>query len=165
MPTDLAASLYEVVLAVHIMAVVVAFGVTFAYPIMFKVAARHDPRSLPLVHRIEYTVERMLINPGLALVLLAGIYLASKGHYWSDFFVQWGLAAVVVIGALIGAVMIPTAKRAELAAARDLAASGDGEMVLGDEYRALVRRLTAVGTLLSLIVLVTILFMALHVGS
>jgi hypothetical protein len=165
MPTDLAASLYEVVLAVHIMAVVVAFGVTFAYPIMFTVAARHDPRSLPLVHRIEYTVERMLINPGLALVLLAGIYLASKGHYWSDFFVQWGLAAVVVIGALIGAVMIPTAKRAELAAARDLAASGDGEMVLGDEYRALVRRLTAVGTLLSLIVLVTILFMALHVGS
>jgi hypothetical protein len=159
------ASLYEVVLAVHIMAVVVAFGVTFAYPIMFTVAARHDPRSLPLVHRIEYTVERMLINPGLALVLLAGIYLASKGHYWSDFFVQWGLAAVVVIGALIGAVMIPTAKRAELAAARDLAASGDGEMVLGDEYRALARRLTAVGTLLSLIVLVTILFMALHVGS
>lgn len=147
------------------MAVVVAFGVTFAYPIMFTVAARHDPRSLPLVHRIEYTVERMLINPGLALVLLAGIYLASKGHYWSDFFVQWGLAAVVVIGALIGAVMIPTAKRAELAAARDLAASGDGEMVLGEEYRALVRRLTAVGTLLSLIVLVTILFMALHVGS
>jgi hypothetical protein len=165
MPTDPAASLFEVVLAIHIMAVVVAFGVTFAYPIMFTVAARHDPRGLPLVHRIEYTVERMLINPGLLLVLLAGIYLASKGHYWSDFFVQWGLAAVVVIGALVGGVMIPTAKRAELAAARDVAAGGDGEIVLGEEYRALARRLTAVGTLLSLIVLVTILFMALHVGS
>jgi hypothetical protein len=165
MPTDPAASLFEVVLAIHIMAVVVAFGVTFAYPIMFAVAARHDPRSVPLVHRIEYTVERMLINPGLLLVLLAGIYLASKGHYWSDFFVQWGLAAVLVIGALVGAVMIPTAKRAELAAARDVAAAGDGEIVLGEEYRALLRRLTAVGTLLSLLVLVTILFMALHVGS
>jgi hypothetical protein len=171
MLTDPAASLYEVVLAVHIMAVVVAFGVTFAYPIMFAVAARHDPRSLPLVHRIEYTVERMLINPGLALVLLAGIYLASKGHYWSDFFVQWGLAAVVVIGALIGAVMIPTAKRAELVAARDLAAVGAGEAQgeaptqLSNEYRALVRRLSTVGTLLSLIVLVTIVFMALHVGA
>jgi hypothetical protein len=160
-----AATFYEVVLAVHIMAVVVAFGVTFAYPIMFAVAARHDPRSVPLVHRIEYTVERMLINPGLLLVLLAGIYLASKGHYWSDFFVQWGLAAVVVIGALVGAVMIPTAKRAEIAAARDVAAAGDGEIVLGEEYRALLRRLTAVGTLLSLLVLVTILFMALHVGA
>jgi Predicted integral membrane protein (DUF2269) len=162
-----AASLYEVVLAIHIMAVVVTFGVTFAYPIMFAVAARHDPRSLPLVHRIEYTVERTLINPGLALVLLAGIYLASKGHFWSDFFVQWGLGAVVVIGALIGAVMIPTAKRAEQIAARDLAASGDGggEAQLSDEYRALVRRLSGVGGLLSLLVLVTILLMALHVGA
>ena len=156
---------YEVVLAVHVMAVVVAFGVTFAFPILFAVAARQDPRSLPVLHRIEYTLERVLINPGLALVVIAGIYLASKGHYWSDFFVQWGLAAVVVIGALVGGVMIPTAKRAELAAARDVAAGGDGEIVLGDEYRALVRRLTVVGTLLSLIVLVTILLMALHVGS
>jgi hypothetical protein len=175
MPTYLAASLYEIVLAVHIMAVVVAFGVTFAYPIMFAVAARHDPRGLPLLHRIEYTIERMLINPGLALVLLAGIYLASKGHFWSDFFVQWGLAAVVVIGALIGAVMIPTAKRAEQIATRDVAAAtatagavggaGGAEIEMSEEYRALVRRLSSVGTLLSLIVLVTILFMALHVGA
>jgi hypothetical protein len=175
--TPLAASFYEVVLAVHIMAVVIAFGVTFAYPIMFAVAAKHGPRSLPLVHRIEYSIERMLINPGLALVLIAGIYLASKGHYWSDFFVQWGLAAVVVIGALIGSVMIPTAKRAELTAARDLAAIDAGAagpvgapgaeptVEMSEEYRALVRRLSTVGTLLSLLVLATIAIMALHVGA
>jgi hypothetical protein len=177
MLTDPAASLYEVVLAVHIMAVVIAFGVTFAYPIMFAVAAKHGPRSLPLVHRIEYSIERMLVNPGLALVLIAGIYLASKGHYWSDFFVQWGLAAVVVIGALVGAVMIPTAKRAEIAAARDLAAIDAGasgtpgtpgtesSVEMSEEYRALVRRLSTVGTLLSLLVLATIAIMALHVGA
>jgi hypothetical protein len=177
MLTAIAASLFEVVLAIHIMAVVVAFGVTFAYPIMFAVAARHDPRALPLMHRVEYTIERTLINPGLLLVILAGIYLASKGHFWSDFFVQWGLGAAIVIGALVGAVMIPTAKRAELAAARDVAAAGDaaaagtgtaagaGEIVMSDEYRALVKRLTVVGSGLSGLVLVTILFMALHVGS
>jgi uncharacterized membrane protein len=161
-----AASLYEFVLAVHIMAVVVAFGVTFAYPIMFAVGARNDPRSLPLLHRIEYTIERYLINPGLLLVLIAGIYLASEGHFWSDFFVQWGLGAVVVIGALIGSLMIPTAKRAEQIAARDVAGADDGaEVKLSDEYRALVRRLSSVGTLLSLLVLVTVLFMALHLGA
>ncbi|HLH13359.1 MAG TPA: DUF2269 family protein [Solirubrobacteraceae bacterium] len=167
MLTSVAASLYEVVLAVHIMAVVVAFGVTFAYPIMFAVAARHDPRGLPLLHRVEYSVERMLINPALLLVLLAGIYLASKGHYWSDFFVQWGLAAVVLIGGLVGSVMIPTAKRAEQAAARDLAAAGgEGDGVaMSDEYRTLVRRSSLVGTLISVLVLVTILFMALHIGA
>jgi hypothetical protein len=171
MLTDLAASFYEVVLAVHIMAVVIAFGVTFAYPIMFAVAAKHGPRSLPLVHRIEYSIERMLVNPGLALVLIAGNYLASKGHYWSDFFVQWGLAAVIVIGALVGAVMIPTAKRAEVAAARDIAAIDAGapgaetNIEMSEEYRALVRRLSTVGTLLSLLVLATIAIMALHVGA
>jgi hypothetical protein len=164
---SIAASFYEVVLAIHIMAVVVAFGVTFAYPIMFAVGARRDPRSLPLLHRIEYTIERMLINPALVLVVLAGVYLASKGHFWSQFFVQWGLAAVVVIGGLVGSVMIPTAKRAEAVAERDLAALGAGTGAGGDatglemsaEYQALVRRLTIVGSLLSTLVLVTILFM------
>ena len=41
-----AASLYEFILAVHVMAVVAAFGVTFAYPIMFMVAAKHQPAAV-----------------------------------------------------------------------------------------------------------------------
>ncbi len=155
-----ATSLYDFILAIHIMAVVVAFGVTFAYPIMFAVGARHGARSLPLLHRVEYTIERYLVNPGLLVVVLAGIYLASKGHLWDQFFVQWGLAAAVVIGGLIGAVMLPTAKRAEQIAARDLDASGHGDPEMSEEYQALVRRLSAVGSLLSALVLVTILLMA-----
>jgi hypothetical protein len=155
----IAASAYEIVLAVHVMAVVVAFGVTFAYPVMFAVGARHGARSLPLLHRIEYTIERYLINPGLLLVLLAGIFLASDGHHWSEFFVQWGLAAVIVIGGLVGGVMIPTAKRAEQIAERDIAAAPGGDVDFSDEYRAVVKRLTVVGSLLSGLVLLTILFM------
>src|SRR5436190_3063482 len=157
MRLPVATSFYEVIVAVHVMAVVIAFGVTFAYPVIFAVGARTDPRALPLLHRIEYTIERRLINPGLLLVVVAGIYLASDGHLWSEFFVQWGLGASVVIGALVGAVMIPTAKRAEQLA-RD-AAVGAGPVAIGDDYRALARRLTLVGALLSLLVLVTILFM------
>ena len=157
-----ASSVYEVVVSIHVMAVVVAFGVTFAYPIMFAVAARHDPRGLPLMHRVEYTIERMLINPGLLLVILAGAYLASKGHHWSEFYVQWGLGAAIVIGGLVGSVMIPTSKRAEKIAERDVAAAGDGGIEMSEEYRGLVRRLSIVGTLLSVLVLVTILFMAIQ---
>jgi hypothetical protein len=126
------------------------------------VGARADPRSLPVLHRIEYSIERRLINPGLLVVLLAGIYLASKLHVWSAFYVQWGLAAVVVIGAVIGAVMIPTAKRAEALAARDLAGGGGDEESFSEEYRALTRRLATVGSLISLLVLVTVYFMATH---
>jgi hypothetical protein len=156
---------YEVVLAVHIMAVIIAFGVTFAYPIMFSVAARLDPRSLPVLHRIEYSIEQRLTNPGLVVVLAAGIYLASKLHVWSAFYVQWGFAAVIVIGGVVGAVMIPTAKRAAALAERDLAASSEDPVSFSDEYRALTRRLATVGTLLSVLVLVTVYFMATHTGA
>ena len=163
-----AVAAYEVVLAVHIMAVVLAFGATFAYPVMFAVAARQDPRSLPVLHRIEYTIERRLVNPGLAVVVLAGIYLASDGHHWSEFFVQWGLGVALVIGALVGSVMIPSAKRAEQLALRDLAAAAErtppgpdeqAAIELSDEYGALTRRLAGVGSLLGALVLATILIM------
>ncbi len=155
-----AASLYDFVLAVHIMAVVIGFGFVFALPVVYMVAGKHDPRSLPILHRIEYTVERMIINPALLVVVAAGIYLASEGHHWSEFFVQWGLGAVVVIGALVGSVMIPAAKRAEEAARRDLADVGESDFQPGAEYRALVRRLNLVGSGLGVLVLATILFMA-----
>ena len=50
------------------------------------------------------------------MVLLAGIYLASSRHQWHAFYVQWGVGAVVVIGALEGSFMIPREGRlAELA--------------------------------------------------
>jgi uncharacterized membrane protein len=155
----LAASAYEIVLAVHIMAVVLAFGWTFALPIMFRVARDHAPRDLATIHRIEYTSMRLLLNPALLVILAAGIFLASDGHHWSQFFVQWGLAVVVVIGALAGAVTIPTAKHAEEAALEDLQAAGGSDPEPGARYLALVRRLNLVGSLLWLLVLVTILFM------
>jgi predicted integral membrane protein DUF2269 len=152
----LGVSAYDVVLAIHIMAVVVTFGVVFAYPIMFGVAAKADPRSLPLIHRIETTLERTLVNGGLVLVVGAGIFLATDGKHWSEFFVQWGLGAAIVIGGLVGAVMIPASKRAQRLAERDLAAGGE----LSSEYQAVSRRLAIVGGSLSVLVLLTIFFMA-----
>ncbi len=154
----LAVTAYDVVLAIHIMGVVVAFGVVFAYPIMFALAAKHDPRSLPLIHRIETVVDRALVNGGLVVIVGAGIFLASDGKHWSEFFVQWGLGAAIVIGALVGAAMIPASKKAQKLAERDLAA-GDGA-TMSEEYRAVTKRLATVGSLLSGLVVVTILFMA-----
>lgn len=158
---------FKIVLAIHIMAVVIAFGATFAYPLVFAIGSRQDPRSLPLLHRLEYSIERWILNPTLVVVLGAGIYLASNQHLWKEFFVQWGIAMVIVIGGLAGAVMIPTSKRAEEIARRDIEASGPSEagetgttIAFSDEYKALVRRLAIVGTSLSTLVLVTIFFMA-----
>jgi hypothetical protein len=154
------ASAYDVVLGVHILAVVIAFGVTFAYPIIFAVGARIDPRSVPTLHRIELATERILVSGGLVLVLGAGIFLASDGHHWSEFFVQWGFAVVVVLGAVVGSVMIPATKRAAELADRDIAAAGDGEIEMSAEYQAVVRRLNVVGSALSLLVVATVFIMA-----
>jgi hypothetical protein len=60
-------------------------------------------------------VGRRLINPALLIVLLAGVYLASNLHQWSATYVQWGLAAVVVLGGLEGGLMIPCEGLADLA--------------------------------------------------
>jgi uncharacterized membrane protein len=160
-----AASAYEIVLALHIMGVVLTFGWVFALPIVFLVAVRHDPRSLPVLHRIEYTVERALVNPALLLTLGAGIFLASDGHHWGQFFVSWGVGVVVVIGAVVGSVLIPTAKRAEQAITGDLGAAAEGELTAGGsfqpgaEYQRLTRRLNVVGSAVGLLALVTIAFM------
>jgi uncharacterized membrane protein len=156
-----AITFYNVILALHIMAVVIAFGFVFALPLIYMVAGKHDPRSLPVLHRIEYTVERMVINPALLVIVAAGIYLASDGHYWKEFFVQWGLAAAIVIGAVMGVVMIPAAKRAEEAAKASLADAGEGgNFQPSAEYQKLVSRLNLVGSGLGVLVLLTIFFMA-----
>lgn len=156
----MAITAYNVVLSIHIMGVVIAFGVTFAYPIMFALAARQEPRSLPLMHRIERVIDRALINGALLIVLGAGLYLAADGKHFKEFFVQWGIGAIVVIGALVGSVMIPTSKKAQETIERDLGAAGDGPLTPSAEYRRLTRRLATVGSLLSLLALITIFVMA-----
>jgi uncharacterized membrane protein len=154
-----ATSAYEIVLAVHIMAVVVAFGWTFSLPIVFAVAVKSDPRSLPLLHRTEFIISRWLLNPALVVILGAGIFMASDGHHWSEFFVQWGVGVVIVLGGVVGAVLMPASKRAEEAALADLQGFSGGEFQPGEAYRVAARRLNVFGSAASLLVLLTILFM------
>jgi hypothetical protein len=155
----------DFVLALHILAVVVAFGVTFAYPIFALVGGRMDPRAMPWFHRMQVAVGRRLVNPGLAIVLVAGIYLASHLDEWKAFYVQWGLAAVVVLGALEGAVMIRGETRLAEIADRDVAAAGTEAVKWSAEYEALFRRLGMFGALMQLIVVLTVFFMAAHIGA
>lgn len=144
-----AITLYSVVLAVHIAAVVVAFGVTFAYPIVFT-TARRDPSGVAWFHRMQVRLGRRLIYPGLAVVILAGIYLASKGHYWKEFWVQWSLGASLVIGAVGGSFLLPRERKLAELAERDPSS---------EEYAALGKQVGITGSLLSLLVLVTVFVM------
>jgi hypothetical protein len=160
-----ATAFYEVVVALHILAVVFAFGATFAYPVIFAVAGK-EPRSLPTVYRAIHAISQRVISPGLAAVLIFGIYLASKLHLWSSFFVQWGLAVVIVIGAVEGAFLSPREKRLIVVAEADIAAAGpDGEVVQSAEHRTLARTVGLVGALMDVLVVVTIYLMVTRAGA
>ena len=159
-----AVAFYEVVIALHILAVVFAFGATFAYPVIFAVGGKY-PRSLPVVYRAIHAISQRVISPGLALVVIFGIYLASKLHLWSSFFVQWGLAVAVVIGAVEGMYLGPREKRLIAVSEADIAAAGEGEVQQSAEHKSLANQVGAVGALMDLLVVITIYFMVVRTGA
>ena len=166
----LAVTFYTFVLAVHIAAIVIAFGVTFAYPVMYAVAIRSEPRSMPAIHRIQDSVGKFVISPFIGLALLAGIYLASKLHVWSDFYVQWGLGAIIVLGGLGGAFFAPRERRLAELAERDVAAAdatspGASGFAFSAEYTALRKQVLTVGLAANVLVLLTIYFMTAQTGA
>lgn len=165
MLTTPAVAFFEVVLALHIIAVVIAFGATFAYPVLLGAVTRSDTRALPALYRAMHAISQRVIMPGVAAILVFGIYLASHLHLWSTFFVQWGLGVVIVIGAVEGAYLGPLEKRLIEVADRDLAAAGDGPVTASAEHDSLVRRIGGVGALMDLLVVITIYFMVTHTGS
>lgn len=166
-----AATFTDLVLAVHILAVVVGFGATFAYPIFFTAGSRLDPGAMRWFFRMMQLLTRRLIYPGLFVVLVAGIYLASQEDQFHAFYVQWGFFAVVVIGAVEGGVMAPRLRRLIALSQRDLAtlsatgAAGGEAFAFSADYRAVFNQLSIGGAVQSLIVILTVFLMATHAGS
>jgi hypothetical protein len=124
---------------------------------------------MPGVHRIQDAVGKFVISPFMGLALIAGIYLASKLHSFSDFYVQWGIAVIVILGALGGAFFAPRERRLAELAAHDIAAadqaSPGGEVVFGAEYKQLRVLVFRVNLLASALILLTIYFMVAQTGS
>jgi uncharacterized membrane protein len=147
---------YNVGLFLHVLAVVLAFGPTFGYGFFVAAAESSSPRSVPTVLRAVQTVDRYLVQPGLIVVLLAGIYMLAKadisaGESW----VSVGFLAIVVLFGLSHGFFRPQTTKALALAERDLQA-GD---TLSEEYGAISKRLENAGKLAGLIVVVAIFFM------
>jgi hypothetical protein len=160
-----AVAFWQIVLAVHIIAVVVAFGVTFAYPLFGVLGEQMDSRAMPWFHRMQSVLTQRLISPGLGVVLVAGIYLASKLHQWSAFYVQWGLAIAVVLGGLAGAFFAPNERKLAEISARDVAAAGDGDVQWSPEYQNLRVRVAVVGLVADVLIVITIYLMSVQAGA
>lgn len=148
-------ALYDVVLSAHVMAIVLAFGVTFAYPILFPYVERRHPESLAALHDAQGQLGKLLITPFATLALITGIYLAADRDLFGKLWVQVPLGILVVLLGVGGAFFTPTERRAA-----ELCRSEPG----GAAYRAVARRIAAVGALSSLLVLVAIFFMVAKPG-
>ena len=153
-----AVQFYDVVLFVHILAVVLAFGPTFAYGVFLSVAQRTDPRAIPAVGRGIQAWDK-IASFLLIVILAAGIYLTADRWEFSDFFISWGFLAVIAIGALSGGFFMPQTRKAVELAERDIAASGDGPVQLSAEFEAVNKRLGQVGGAAGLLVVLTIYVM------
>src|SRR3954452_12818279 len=151
----LAVEFFDVVVAVHVMAIVMAFGVTFAYPIMGQYMGKNAPQALPAFHQLQERIGKLLITPFAALSFITGIYLAADSDVFDQIWVQIPMGIMIVLLGLGGAFFGPQAgKLAGLAEEKP----GSPECMAG------VQRVAMVGALADVLILVAIFFMVAKPG-
>jgi uncharacterized SAM-binding protein YcdF (DUF218 family) len=133
---------YDVVLSIHVMAIVAAFGVWFAYPLLVVAG---DAAA----HRAQARVARMVVNPAGTLALLAGVYMASDRSYWSEVWVSVPLVILIVLMGITGGYFAPRQERL----------AGLAEAGAGPEYAALATQVARVAFVAAALVVVAIFFM------
>ncbi len=157
-----AVTAYNISVWIHVTAVVVGFGATFAGALMFPLAARLDARHLPFAHRLSLAINRRLATPALVIVLVTGIYQAADGDW--DFGAPWISATfviVIVLGGLIGAYFVPTDRRLAEMAERELAEGGQ----LSADYQRQAQREGQIGALAGVLIVVAIFLMVTKLGA
>jgi uncharacterized membrane protein len=157
---------YNISLFLHISAVVIGFGATFAEAIMFPVAMQVDKRHLPYVHRLGMAINQRLATPAMVVILATGIYQVADDPFdaigFGDAWVSASFAILIVLGGLLGGYFVPTDRRLAEMAERDLA-GGSAEM--SAEYQAGAKRIGAVGGLAGVLVLAAIFLMVTKPGA
>ena len=155
-------SLYEISVFVHVTAVMVGFGATFAESIMFPVAMKAGVRHLPYVHRLQLAINQRLATPALVVVLLTGIYQTSDGDWgFGSFWISATFLIVIVVGGLLGAYFIPADRRLAAQAERELEESGN----VSEDYLRQARREGAIGALTGVLLIAAVFLMVTKPGA
>jgi uncharacterized membrane protein len=158
--------LYNLSVWLHVTAVVIGFGSTFALALAFPVASRLDVRHLPYVHDIGLAINQRLGGPAFIVVLATGIYQTADGPYdFSDFWISATLLILIVLGGLAGAYFIPTDRKLGALARQEIASAGDGEVVLSEEYQRRSRTEGIVGGIAGLLIVAAIFLMVTKPGA
>jgi uncharacterized membrane protein len=159
---------YEFSLFLHITAVMVGFGATFAEAIMFPVAVKAGVRYLPYVHRLQLAINQLLAAPALAIVLATGIYQVADGNWEFDqFWISAALVIVIAIGGLLGGYFIPTDRRLAPMVEAEIAAAGPDVTLaqLSDEYQRRARMEGVIGTVTGILLVAAVYLMVAKPGA
>lgn len=156
-----AITVYNVVMSLHVMVVVAAFGLPLAYPLLLPYVRSVHPRAMGVVHDVQYRLNQRVTAPGTLLILIFGAYLASKRHLWGEAWVLVPLVILVIVGGLGGGFIVPTTRAlGQLArAAIERTPPGQEEVDFGEQYETLYRRYYAAEVTLGVLVLVAVFFM------
>ncbi len=157
-----AVTTYEVSVFIHVAAVVIGFGATFAESVMFPVAMKLDRRHLPYLHALQLAINRWLALPATAVIVITGFYQVAEGN-WSlgDFWISATIAIVVVLVLLNALYFIPVDRRLQPMVTRELEAGGD----LSEEYQRRARAEGIVGAVAGVLVLAAIFLMVTKPGA
>jgi len=156
-----AIAFYDVVLTIHILAVVVAFGVVFSYPVLDAQLKRAGPAQLAALHRLHLVIGQKVTTPAMVVVLLAGLYLALDRFSLGDPWIGATLAIMLVLFGLAGGVLIPLDRKLAELAERDLAAG----CAPSADYVAASKRADLFGSIALLLVVVAIFLMVAKPGA
>jgi hypothetical protein len=161
----LAVTGYEFSLFIHITAVMVGFGATFAEAIAFPVAMKLDARHLPYVHRLQLAINQWLTTPAMVVVLATGFYQVADADFeFGDFWLSGAFLIVIIVGGLLGAYFIPTDRKLGAMIEREIAAAGEGKFEPSAEYLAKSRVEGFVGTATGLLLVAAVYLMVTKPG-
>jgi uncharacterized membrane protein len=164
--TVTAITAYDFSIFLHVSAVMIGFGSTFALSVVSPIALKLDPRHLPYVHQLSLVINRFFATPALVIVLATGFYQVSEGHWnFGTFWISATFAIVIVLGALAGAFFTPSAKKLKALSECDIAAAAGGPVTLSDEYNRRARLEAIVGPIAGLLLVVAVFLMTTKPGA
>lgn len=133
----------DVMLTVHVLAVVVAFGGALTYPVWFRLIRDGTPEQRAFFHDAQAKLGKFVITPSIVVLFATGAYLAFDDDLWG---VAWVLipTGITILILILGAGLLgPSEERLS-----EYAARGEER-----EYGAVLRRVKAATWLCAVLVI------------
>jgi uncharacterized membrane protein len=159
-------SLYNISLFVHISAVVVGFGATFALAVGFPLALRSGAQHLAYMHDLSLAINRRLAGPAFLLILITGIYQTADADWGFDsFWISATFLILIALGALNGVYFTPTDRKLGAMVRSEIQAAGGGNVELSQDYLRQANREGMIGAIAGLLILLAVLLMVTKPGA